>query len=187
MEMNTFVIFIFTVLILLIIGGVFLFFHLRHMREDVVEEWMVVLGKLRLRLDKIPNLVETVRQHAGGSGDAGGGSGDEENLLGRLISLREACWPIDKSDKNKISTEMEISDNINSVWRLIKKYPELQKDTNFLALKMEFREISKEIEESLEKYNGKVRSYNGNILLLLAFPLVRFFGFNKLYIFEFES
>ena len=131
-----------TVVVLLVIGGAFLVTYLRYLKGVAVERWMLVLDLLRIRLDKIPNLIETVRRFV------------PDEKFDALLELRSACWPLDISGKNKVAAELEISDKLGAIWGLVKKNAEMGRDTNFLELRMEFKDISRNIEEALEAYNG---------------------------------
>lgn len=168
---------IFSVVVLLAMAGTFLFFYLRSVRSEVYEYWLLLMGKLHLRLDKIPNLIETMRRLTTG----------QEALLAELVRLRSESWKINEADKRKVQTELALSNKLGLIWSLRKQLPELNKDTNFLALRMEFKQVSKEIEAMLDGYNEKVRSYNGSLRNLFFLPFVLLFPFRKLAVFEFES
>jgi len=167
----------FTLLILLLMAGTFLFFYFRGLLHEVNEKWDTVLDNLRLRLDKIPNLVETVRKLAPG----------QEELVSELITLREGSWPLAESGKNKVNRELEISEKLGNVWKLHGQFPELEKDTNYLSLKSEFKEISKEIENALEVYNDEVRVFNKSVGNIFMRPFAVLLKFSRLPVFEFEA
>jgi LemA protein len=168
---------IFTFVILLLMAGTFLFFYFRGLLHEVHEKWELVLDNLRLRLDKIPNLVETVRALAPG----------QEELVAELARLRAGSWQMVESGGSKVNRELEISEKLNDVWNLHGQFPGLEKDTNYLALKNEFKEVSKEIEKVLEDYNGQVRAYNKSVGNLLMRPFAMIFRISRLPVFEFEA
>lgn len=168
---------IFTFIVLLVMAGTFLFFYFRSLRHELAEKWELVLDNLHLRLDKIPNLVESVRALAPG----------QEQLVDSLVQLRSASWPIVDAGKNKVHKELEISEKLNQVWELHKLFPGLEKDTNYLGLKSEFKEVSREIEKTLEGYNAQVRSYNKSAGNFLVAPFARIFRIQRLPVFEFEG
>ena len=147
----------------------FLYLHLRGVRDETVNYWIIILDKMRVRNDMIPNLIETVRRH----------SKDSEKLLSELMMLRSKSWPLEHADGHKVNLELSLTKELHSVWELAGSVPALNVDTNFLALKKDFRDLGKEIDEMVDVYNGKVRSLNG--------PLVRALRFKKLQVFEFEG
>jgi len=165
-----------TVCVLLLMAAAFLFIYFRSLRNDLQAQWRIVLDNLRLRLDKIPNLIENVRRFAPSA----------TNAATELIKLRSACWPLFNPDKEKVFKELAVSLKLKEIWALENKYPALSHDTNYLALKMEFRDVNGEIEKSLEEYNNRLRKYNSKVRFFLFLPFALIFGFTKLPIFEFE-
>lgn len=167
----------FTLLILLLMAGTFLFFYFRGLLHEVNEKWETVLDNLRLRLDKIPNLVETVRALAPG----------QEELAAELVRLRAGSWPMAEAGKAKVHRELEISGKLNDIWNLHSQFPGLEKDTNYLSLKNEFKEVSKEIENALEVYNDEVRVFNKSVGNIFMRPFAVLLKFSRLPVFEFEA
>ena len=165
-----------TVIVLLLMAAAFLYIYFRSIRNDLKAQWDVVLDDLRMRLDKIPNLIETIRRFAP----------QETNAFDELIKLKSACWPMENSDKDKVLKELAVSSKLREVWALEKKYPEMSRDTNFLSLKMEFKDAGAEIDRTLDDYNNRVRKYNGKVRFFLFLPFSLLFGFPKVSIFEFE-
>lgn len=163
------VIFIFSVVILLAMAALFLYLYLRSVREDAVSYWKIILDKLRVRNDMIPNLIETVRKH----------SRAEEKLLQELIVLRAKSLPHEHADGHKVNLELSLTKELHSVWELAAKVPSLALDTNFLSLKKEFHDLGREIDEMVDVYNGKVRALNGHLMGILRLK--------KLQVFEFEG
>jgi LemA protein len=138
---------------------------------------MALLKRMRKRLDKIPNLIETVRSRSSG----------QDQLINELINLRSSTWLMNKPTKNNVQNQLKITEDIHRIWSLTKQFPELNRETNFLALKMEFKQIGDEIEKHLDAYNKKVRKYNKITGFIFFLPLIFAFRLGKMYIFEFES
>jgi hypothetical protein len=166
-----------TIVFLIIFGAIFMFFYFRSIKSEIEEYWAVVLQKLRLRLDKIPGLIETVRNL----------QGIDMPKINALIKMRSAGWPMKDSGKQKIVSELNITREIHWIWELEGKYPELKKDTNYLALKIEFKELGAEIEKMLEGYNAKVRHYNKLRGFFLLWPFMVILKYGKIPVFEFET
>lgn len=161
---------------LLIVALIFLFFYFRSVKLEIFSYWMLVLEKLGLRLDKIPNLIETIRTCNIG----------DEVLFNNLINLRSNTWPIVKT-KKRVYAEMKVSSGIHKAFEIAKKSEDLRINTNFLSLRTEFKDIDKEIEEMGEVYNSKVRIYNKLYNFFLLKPFLKLLRFNKIPIFEFEK
>ena len=173
---NQLLIAILSIAVLIIFGAVFLFFYFKGIKSEIEEYWLAVLSKLRRRLDKIPGLIETVRAIPG----------IDQAQLKQLIMMRSSGWQIIDPDKNKIHSELNISQKIHWIWELGKQYPELNKNTTYLSLREEFKEIGKEIEVMLEVYNKKVRRYNSLRNFILLRPFLFFLHYRKMLAFEFE-
>lgn len=172
------IVWVLSIVVLLFVAATFLYFYLKSFRDDTVENWKVLLKHLRLRLDKIPNLIETVRRFCNGS---------QNLVIADLIKLRSEGWQMDQPNAHKVQNDLAISSDLDGFLGLVKQFPELGKDTSFLALKMDFRQIGSEIEGLLETYNGKVGKYNGLIGSIFFAPIVAIFRFKKLLVLELES
>lgn len=166
-----------TAVVLLLMEMTFLYFYFRSIRHELQTEWLTVLDKLRLRLDKIPNLLETAGRHAP----------ESATHAEKLIRLRSECWPMEKADKEMVHKELAVSSGLKEIWALGKKNTALARDTNFLSLKTEFKEIEGEIESFVDAYNNHVRKYNGKVRFILFLPVSMMFGFRKVPVFEFEA
>jgi LemA protein len=173
---DSIIIIVATVAVLLLMAGAFLYIYFRSIRHELDREWQVVLDDLRLRLDMIPNLIETIRQFAP----------QEKKAINELVKLRSECWPMEKADKLKVQKELAVTTRLRELRTLANKYPELSRDTNFLALGTEFKEVGGEIENSVENYNNRVRRYNRKVRFILFLPVSLLFGFPKMPVFEFE-
>jgi LemA protein len=165
-----------TAVVLLLMAAAFVYIWFRSIRHELENEWRVVLDDLRLRLDKIPNLIETVRRFAP----------EEKKAVAELIKLRCDSWPMEEADKFKVQKELLISARLKELWAIEKKQPELARDTNYLSLKTEFKESAAEIESAILNYNDRVRRYNRRVRFIFFLPLSLIFGFRKMPVFEFE-
>lgn len=161
---------------IIVVSLVFVYFYFMSLREEIREYWFLVLIKLRIRLDKIPNLIETLRTSTEG----------QDALINELVSARAETWPIRKAGKDRVHAELGISNKLHEVWKVGKQFEDLKKNTNYLALKMEFKEIGKEIEEMGAIYNNKVRNFNKIVGIVGLKQLLGLMRFKKLPIFEFE-
>ena len=160
---------IFSFLVLLAIAVLFLYLYLRSMRNEAIAFWKMILDKMRVRNDMIPNMIETVRQH----------SGKAENFLNESILLRSKSWPLEHADGHKVNLELSLTKELHAVWALVESVPALNLDTNFLALKKDFHDLGSDIDAMVDVYNKKVRAFNG--------PLMKGLRMKRLQVFEFEG
>ncbi len=174
--MNESVIVIFVSVILLVgVAAVFLYFYFRSIKQEVDAYYELMIQKVGVRLDKIPNLIETVRHFT-----------DDKELIYKIIRMRAETWAM-ASKKKRIVAELEISLVLHKLWEKVSVCEELERNTNFLELKMEFKEIGKEIEDMGEIYNAKVRNYNRLLNFFLLRPFLSLTRFKKMVVFEFEK
>lgn len=171
---QTFVIAVFSFLVLLAIAVLFLYLYLKAIHDEVIAYWNSILDKLRIRNDMIPNLIETVRSSVKG----------EEKLLAEMASLRSKSWPLEDATAEKVNVELNLTDDLHGVWKLSQKFPALNLDTNFLSLKKDFHDLGKEIDEMVDVYNKKIRTFNGRMMIVK--PLLGLMRLKKLQVFEFE-
>ena len=176
--MQNFIIFVLSAFFLAIIAFAFLYAYFSRSRNIVREKWDTLLSALRLRLDMIPLLLEVIKKYP-----------DEkhEEIFKDVIELRGNVWPVTVCDKNHIESELEVSAKIRLLFSFGKENQTLNKDTDFLVLKKDFKSIADSIEELTSLYNNAVRTFNGNIFYKLFGGLFKFVGFYKLFIFEFEE
>ena len=174
--MNQLVLIILSLLVLLFIGAVFLFFYMRGLRSDVMTAWIDVLERLNVRLDKMPNLIETLRRLSQG----------EDALFRSMIELRARTWLLDQPDKERVHAELEVAGKFHECWALAQKFDVLNKDTNFLEVRTEVKEVTNEVDQKTIVYNNKARRYNHSREFFLFKPLVLLLGFKRIPILEFE-
>jgi LemA protein len=166
-----------TLFILIIMGGILAFYYFYSAESELNDYWLTLLDDLHLRLDKIPNLLETVKALVP----------VQEDSINELIRLRGESWKLQKADRDKVYKELAVSEKLHSIFALAEQFPALEKDTNFLALKMEFKELNAGIEKSAEIYNERVRRYNKMADMIFLRPLLLIFRFSRRAIFEYEA
>jgi LemA protein len=176
MDKQSLVIAIFSFAVLLLIALLFLYLHLRGVRDELVAYWKTILDKMRIRNDMIPNLIETIRKY----------TKNEEKLLMEMAQLRAKSWPMEKADVQKVNVELSLTHELHDVWKLPQKYSSLNVDTNFLSLKKDFHDLGKEIDGMVDVYNKKIRGFNGRIGFILVRPFFALMRLKKFPVFEFE-
>jgi len=176
MNQQSVIIAIFSFILLVAIALLFLYLHLKGLRDEVIAYWESILDKMRIRNDMVPNLIETVRKY----------TKNEEKLMAELIQLRSKSWPMAEANGQKVNAELTLTDSLHAVWNLPQKTPALNVDTNFLSLKKEFHDLGKEIDEMVDVYNKKIRSFNARIGFILVRPFFALMRLKRFPIFEFE-
>jgi len=176
MNQQSFLISIFSFIVLVAIAVLFLYLHLKSLQDEIVSYWESVLEKMRIRNDMIPNLIETVRKFAK----------NEDKLLDGLIQLRAKSWPMEEANGPKASAELSLTNDLHEVWQLPQKIPALNVDTNFLSLKKDFHELGQEIDEMVNVYNQKIRAFNARTGFVLLRPFFALMRMKRFQIFEFE-
>lgn len=163
-------------LVLLAIALLFLYLHLKSVRDELVSYWNVVLDKLRIRDDMVPNLIETVRKY----------TRDEEKLFQEMIQLRSKSWPMEEANGHKVDLELSLTECLHAAWKIPQKISGLHLDTNFLSLKKDFHDLGKEIDQMVDVYNKKVRSFNKRVGFIFLRPFFALVRLKKFHVFEFE-
>lgn len=150
--------------------------HFISLNKALTEQWLLLEDQINIRHDLIPNLIETARMFGQ----------SRENLFQELIRKREIAMRISDPSAEKIVCEYDLAQKINEVLNLEKEIEILGKDTNFLELKGEFKDVSLELEAKNNRYNEIVRTHNRQRKNFLLLPISLIFGFKERNIFEME-
>lgn len=169
------------ILIVLLFLGSMSVIHLRTMRDEINKRWYNLADKLQYRQDLIPNLIETIRLFTPEDKKA-----DYEKLINHAIEVRSRAGKNIKPGMKKIVVEHDLSDQVNKLLDLSISNKELAKNTNFLELKKQLKDIRKEIEDKSTEYNNKVRNHNKSISKIYNVIPALLMRYSKKKIFEFE-
>lgn len=164
----------FIILLLVLIGGVYLYNRFVRARNLVEEAWSGVEVQLKRRCDLVPNLVETV----------GGYARHERRLLEEVTSRRTIALAAPASKRS--DAENALTQDLRNLFAIAEAYPDLKASRNFLDLQKSLSEIENEIQYARRYYNGAVRDYN---ILIQSFPnslLAKLLGFRSRGFFEVE-
>ena len=167
--------------VILIFLGSLSIIRIRTIRDEINTRWYNLADKLQYRQDLIPNLIETIKRYIPEDKKV-----KYEKIIQKAIEVRAKAGKNVKPGVEKVIVEHDLSTGINQLLDLSLENPELRKDTNFLELKKELKDIREEIEEMSNEYNKKVREHNriiGKIYNLIPALLMRY---SKKKIFEFE-
>lgn len=142
-----------TILLLVILGGVLLFFILLYnrlirLRNLSRSSWSDIDVLLKKRHNLVGNLVETVKGYAS----------HEKSTFTEVTEARsramKAQGPVEKGREESIFGE-----TLKSLFAVAEGYPELKASENFLELQKEITEIEEEISYARRYYNSVVRDY----------------------------
>src|SRR5690606_3902581 len=114
--------------------------------NHVQSEWKKLRRLMSIRLDLLPLLCERVRAVT---------PSVPPQLLHELVALRAQSWAIRSCNGEKVNTELSISQKIHEIQSIIGK----SSDVLLVATQREILEISKKIDEEVEIYNHKARTY----------------------------
>jgi len=142
--------------------------HAKTLLKHTKNEWEKLRDLLSLRHDYLPDLIETVREKTQG----------QEAVIQQVIEARRVAEHVHIAGLEKFEVEMKLSIATNEMNGLVEEFPELGRNTNFLELKNDIKEVRRNIELQTLNYNESVRNYN---------KFARFVPFYaRLPIFEFE-
>lgn len=121
-------------------------------RNQVRAAWSDIDVQLTRRHDLVPQLVASVQGYAS----------YERATLTTLTELRaRAVSAASLADKAQI--EGELAQQIDRIFALQERYPDLKASENFLALQSELVEIEDHLQHARRFYNGSVRDLNTKI------------------------
>lgn len=128
--------------------------------EQVANKWAQVQNQYQRRYDLIPNLVETVKGYASHESQVFTDIAEARSKVGGITQLSAA----DLSDPVKVQQFQEAQASLGgALQRLLsitENYPELQANSNFLALQDELEGTENRITIARQDYNDAVTNYN---------------------------
>ena len=135
-------------------------------RNQVRAAWSDIDVQLTRRHDLVPQLVASVQGYAS----------YERATLTTLTELRaRAVSAASLADKAQI--EGELAQQIDRIFALQERYPDLKASENFLALQRELVEIEDHLQHARRYYNGSVRDLNTKIERFPALIIARLAAF----------
>jgi len=137
------------VLLLLVLFLVVTYNRLVRLRNRVEESWAQIDVQLKRRHDLIPNLVETVRGYAA----------HERQTFEEVTKARAAAVAA-QGVGEQAKAEAGLSQALLNLRAVAEAYPQLQANTNFLALQEELAGTEDKISSSRQFYNAAVRTYD---------------------------
>jgi LemA protein len=155
---------------------VWLYNRLIRLRTRTDDGWATIDVQLRRRYDLIPNLVETVRGYAT----------HERELFERVTQARtDAIAAGGVADQ--ASAENAVTAGLGKLMAVVEAYPQLEADTQFLALQEELVGTESKIAYARQFYNDQVRLLNTAIGTFPSNLVTRAFGFEERQFFDIDD
>lgn len=118
-------------------------------RNECENSWGQIDVQLKRRYDLIPNLVETAK----------GYMKHERETLEAVTKARQMAIDAD-SVKDQAAAENMLTSTLRSLMAVSENYPELQANTNMMALQEEIASTENRISFARQHYNDAVLRYN---------------------------
>src|SRR3990167_8072311 len=144
--------YIFIVLGVLVLWGIYIFNRFISFRNRVGEAWSDIEVQLKRRYDLIPNLISTVKGYAA----------HESGVFEKVTAARTAAMNASNTH-DKLEKENMLSGALKSLFAVAENYPDLKANQNFLSLQSDLTDTENKIQASRRFYNGNVRDYNTKI------------------------
>ena len=146
------------------------------LRNEVYGQKAQIENVYQGRLDKIPDLVKTVKDYAK----------HEENVF---IAIANARAGLETAIKSGDMTEMEIANEklstaLDGLDVVVEAYPELKSDKLYLGLMDEIAGSVNRIDQERREYNKKVTKYNNEIQQFPTVLYAKILGFEPEAYFE---
>jgi len=152
--------------------------HIRTIRDEINIRWYNLVDKLQYRQDLVPLLIETMQKYI-----------DDEKFKEKvrlLIEVRARAGQNTKPGMEKMVVEHDLSRKIKDLIQIGDTHDELRRDTIYLEVRRDLKDMRTEIEKFSSDYNNRVRKHNDilhrpyNVVPALALR------YKKKKIFEFE-
>ena len=160
----------------LALWGVVMYNLLVRDRARVAAAWSDVGVQLKRRHDLIPELVETVKQHAG----------YERGVLESLV-IRRASALAAKGPAEKGAPENLLGRELHRLIAVAEGYPVLKASQSFLDLQRNLSDTEDQIQFARRYYNGAVNNLNTRVETFPDLLVARLFGFRAAEYFELDS
>jgi LemA protein len=148
--------------------GIMTFNALTRLRQLVSNAWADIDVQLKRRHDLIPNLVATVKGHAG----------YERGTLDAVVEARNravsANGPAAAGEAERV-----LAGAVRQIFVLAEAYPELQAGESYLALQKNLTEIEDHIQNARRYYNAVVRDSNIKIQQFPSNVVANLFRFQE--------
>lgn len=155
------------VVVAILLIGMVIYNRLVALRQNTRNALADIDVQLKLRLDLVPNLVETVKGYAA----------HESDVLGKVTEARASAMR-GGSLAERTTAENALSGALMNLMAVAENYPQLRANENFMSLQTELADIENKIAAARRFYNGAVNEYNTGIEQFPAVLLAHKFGFD---------
>lgn len=159
-------------------GGVLLFILLYNRIVALVQARKNAFSdidvQLKVRLDLVPNLVETVKGYAA----------HEKGLLEKVTEARASVMRGSSSVSDRVKAESALGTAMMNLMAVAENYPQLKADANFRQLQSELSDIENKIAAARRFFNNATGEYNTAIHQFPAVIIARMMGFHEEIFFE---
>ncbi|MBW3579611.1 MAG: LemA family protein [Actinobacteria bacterium] len=138
--------------VVLVVAAVVLYNRLVELRNRIESAWAHIDVQLRRRYDLIPNLIETVKGHAG----------HERDVLEQVTRARAAAASAG-GVAEQARADDQLSSALTSLFAVSEAYPELGVDQGFLQLREDLSATEGRVAYAGQFYNDTVLRYNTRI------------------------
>ena len=156
------------VLLGLVVFIIFSYNSLARLRLLATNAWADIDVQLKRRHDLIPNLVASVKGHAG----------YEKGTLQAVVEARNravsAAGPASAGE-----AEVALAQSVRQVFALAESYPELKAAESFLSLQRNLSDIEDHIQNARRYYNAVVRDLNTKVAQFPSNLIASMFGFRE--------
>ena len=147
------------------------------LRNRTQESWRQIDVELKRRHDLIPNLVETVK----------GFATHERGTLDDVMRARSAAVSAGGSPAETAAAEQQLTGAVGRLMAVAEAYPQLQANSNFLALQQELASTEDRIASGRRYYNATVRELNTKVESFPSNMIAKQFGIHQEQYFEAEA
>lgn len=153
--------------------------------ENVGKAWGNVQTQYQMRMDLIPNIVNTTKGYAA----------HEKETLEGVINARSKATQVTIDSKNLTpeaikqysAAQGEVSQALSRLLVTVERYPDLKANQNFLALQNQLQTIEDQISVERKTFNERVTEFNKYMRAFPRVMIARIFGFSEKAYFEAEA
>ncbi|MDO4695358.1 LemA family protein [Porphyromonas sp.] len=154
------------------------------LEETVQKAWGNIETQYQMRMDLIPNIVNTTK----------GSAAHERETLESVVNARSKASQvtIDPSNlspeamKKFAAAQGELSQALSRLLVTVERYPDLKANQNFLALQEQLQNIENQISVERKNFNEEVTLFNKYMRVFPRVVMARLFGFSEKAYFEAE-
>lgn len=152
--------------------------------ENVEKAWGNVQTQYQMRMDLIPNLVNTTK----------GAAAHERETFQEVVNARSKASQINIDPKNLTpeaikqfsAVQGELSQALSRLLVTVERYPDLKANQNFLSLQSQLESIENKISVERKTFNDTVIEYNKYMRVFPRVIIARLLGFSQKSYFEAE-